>query len=88
MRESRLADSVVGWAPVPLLALTQTTLVFAWASIALVLLDVSPWLCVNYFLENRAVIALVEFVIILVVLPAESFFWDWSIRKGLEPQIV
>jgi len=88
LRESKLATAITGVANTVVIAILQMILVFAWTCIVSVLLDVSPWLCIPYFLENRAIISLVAFVCILTLLPLESIFWDWSIQKGLEVQLI
>ena len=86
VRESALVNSKASASCV--LAILQMILVVAWTAIVSVLLDVSPWLCVDYFLEHRAVSSLVAFGAILIVLPVESIFWDWSIQRGLDHLLI
>ncbi len=82
IRESKLALSVVSGCAICIIAVLQSILVLAWCSIVLALLDVSPWLCVGYVLENRALFSLVSVLCILIVLPVETILWDWFIQKG------
>jgi LytS/YehU family sensor histidine kinase len=88
LRESKLANAITGVTNTYVIAILQMILVLAWTCIVAVLLDVSPWLCTPYFLENRAIFSLVAFMCILILLPLESIFWDWSIQKGLEVQLI
>ncbi len=88
LRESKLANAITGVTNTFVIAILQMILVLAWTCIVAVLLDVSPWLCTPYFLENRAIFSLVAFMCILILLPLESIFWDWSIQKGLEVQLI
>ena len=82
-RESNLATSVTNRCALIIIALLQSVLVLAWCSIVLSLLDVSPWLCVGYVLENRALLSFGSLLCILCVLPVETILWDWFIVKGL-----
>lgn len=83
VRESKLSSSVTSHCAVFTVGILQTMLVLAWCSIVLSLLDVSPWLCVGYVLENRAFLSFGSLVCILCVLPVETILWDWFIEKGL-----
>lgn len=84
LRESKLTNSVATCHATFIIGIIQTILVLSWASIIFMLIDVSPWLCMGYILENRAVFSLSALACILLLLPLETFFWDWSIQRGLE----
>ena len=80
-REAALSNSKFGCI-IPVY-MVQIILVLSWSSILLVLVDVSPWLCLGFFRRNRAIIAATALLCILCVLPAESLFWDWSLARGI-----
>ncbi len=83
VRESKLAHSVTSRCALFCISILQTVLVLAWSSIFMSLLDVSPWLCVDNVLENRALLSFGSLLCILCVLPVEAILWDWFIEKGL-----
>ena len=86
-RESRLVDSVAHRCNSVCIGVFQSILVVSWCAIFSVLLDVSPWLCVPWLLECRAVIALTSLVDILATLPAEAFVWDYFLQQGLLSEV-
>jgi len=83
VREAQLVQSTVHRCTSAWIVVTQSLLVTAWAVIFSVLLDVSPWLCLPWVLQNRAVVAAVSFVCILLTLPLEAMVWDCCLQRGL-----
>lgn len=83
IRESKLANSFTSIYAIVTIGMLQTVLVLAWCSIVLTLLDVSPWLCVDDVLENRALYSFVSLFCIVIVLPVETILWDWFLQRGL-----
>lgn len=82
-REAQLVQSVVHGCTTVWISVIQSILVVAWAIIFAVLLDVSPWLCMPSVLQNRAIIAAVSLLGILLTLPVETLVWDYCLQKGL-----
>lgn len=83
VRESLLTNSVTSIYAIFTISILQSILVLAWCSIVLTLLDVSPWLCVDYVLENRALYSFSSLLCIMIALPVETVLWDWFLQRGL-----
>ena len=61
----------------------QIFFITGWTSILSVLLDVSPWLCKQTILDNRACIATASFIILCLASLTEKISWDWSLQRGM-----
>lgn len=61
----------------------QIALCTAWATIVVCLIDVSPWLCIPYILDHRAIIALSAFKLVITCLGVERYIWERSLRRAI-----
>ena len=65
------------------LYLIQTTLCIAWATVVACLVDVSPWLCLDIVLQNRAGIAAASLAIVFAGLVIERKVWGWTLDRAI-----
>ena len=65
----------------------QIMLILGWTIIFSVIVDVSPWLCIDIVLGNRAIISFVAFVCILILLPLQTVIWDKLLEIGINDYI-
>jgi len=63
--------------------LVQTGLCVAWSVVIACLIDVSPWLCIEHVLKNRATIAAMALVSIFGGLVLERRLWTWTLNRAL-----
>ena len=64
--------------------LLQLLICFHWAIVVACLADVSPWLCNNYILTNRASIAVSAVGIIAVLVHAEQKLYTYALKVSLQ----
>ena len=62
----------------------QTIVCIAWTTIVVCLVDVSPWLCIETVVNNRASISFVAIVAIFIALPVEAWIWDKTLQDALK----
>ena len=63
--------------------LFSTIICIAWCIILTCLLDLSPWLCIDYILNHRATIAFSAMCILTCTIPLESKVWDRQLQRAL-----
>jgi len=63
--------------------LIQSIVCLAWTTIVVCLVDVSPWLCIESVVQNRASISLLSLCLLCVTLPIEAWIWDHTLQSAL-----
>jgi len=53
----------------------------AWTVVVACLIDISPWLCYDWFLENRAVIAAGAMASAIAMVHLEQYLYTWTLRR-------
>jgi hypothetical protein len=66
------------------LYIVQSILCIAWTTILVCLVDVSPWLCIETILGNRASISTAAFGIVLLGLVLERTIWQKTLDRAVE----
>lgn len=62
----------------------QTIVCIAWTTIVVCLIDVSPWLCMETVVNNRASISFAAVILICIALPVEAWIWDKTLQDALK----
>ena len=57
-----------------------------WTCVIVCLIDVSPWLCIDTIVQNRASITLLSLLAIAVAVPIEAKIWDKTLQDTLQYQ--
>jgi len=61
----------------------STIICTSWCIVLTCLIDLSPWLCIDYILNRRATIAFTTMCILICAIPFESKVWDRQLQKAL-----
>lgn len=64
----------------------QSLICTSWTTVIVCLIDVSPWLCLESVVQNRASIAALAICCIMCSLPAEAWLWDRLLQRALFDQ--
>ena len=76
---------VVNYEPCLLrLYVIQTILCISWASIIGCLIDVSPWLCISFVNEYRAMISVSALIMIAAALVVERKIWSHTLNIAIQ----
>jgi hypothetical protein len=65
------------------LYLLEIIICTAWTVVVACLIDVSPWLCYDCFLENRAVIAAGAMATAIAMVHLEQWLYTWTLQKAV-----
>lgn len=64
----------------------QPIICTCWSIVVVCIFDVSPWLCIDWILDNRASLTLLSISIILGCLPLEAYLWDKKLQIALRDE--
>jgi len=64
----------------------QTIICVCWSLVVVCQSDVSPWLCIDWILDNRASLTLMAISIIIGCVPVEAYLWDRKLQNALREE--